>query len=536
MRKLAFVVSAVVACGGPSKGPEGPGGEGGGAGSAAKPMGPGDVAFDVQPQEIKGIVWEPEALGKPGMPMVDAKKKTTLDKQRQAYEKAKDPVLKQAHAAVLATMLYVKAKDAKGDDKTKLYQDARQVLRDVAAATGEKVDELTLRLLGSYELELEDFAAAEKAWGQLVAKAPKDKDVLTNKAWWGYSLLKQSKNADALAAVGSETVSEKHYELAYVIAWAKWRTGDKKGAWDALLVAAKGWGTNPGRDKVDNDIQLFAGRNELSPDETVTALTPIYGKSPDQQYGLLSKLGLQAYLLGGRWADGVAVLDKAMAAVGSKVPVNDRPTIRYTQADYTVRLDDPVTSAKFAKEAVDALPACGTKCSDKDKSTLVQYVYLLGRLFHVVYANTHDDRYYQPAHDLYALSVSKILDDKTRQEAQKEADTLEKTFKAMKAGVGTHEKGSIGALLGRRNLEVQSCYEYALGSNPKLAGTLVVNLESDQTGTIKGVSTEPAGGLQGMAAVASCVTEKAKKWKLPTRAQAGSTRIKASYSLGPSKK
>jgi hypothetical protein len=534
MRKLAFVLSAFVACGGPAKGPEGPAG-GDGAGSAAKPMGPGDAAFDVQPQEIKGVVWEPEALGAPGMPLVDAKKKTTIDKQRAAFEKAKDPVVKQAHAAVLATMLYVKAKDAKGDEKSKLYTDARQVLRDVAAATGDKVDELTLRLLGSYELLLEDYPAAEKAWATLVAKAPKDKDVLTNKAWWGYSLLKQFKNADALAAVGSENLAEKQYELAYVIAWAKWRTGDKKGAWEALLVAAKGWGTNPGRDKVDNDIQLFAGRSDVSLDATVEALTPIYGKAPDQQYGLLSKLGLQAYLLGGRWADGVAVLDKAIAAAGAKVPANDRPTIRYTQADYTVRLDDPVGAAKFAKEAIDALPACGTKCSEKDKSMLVQYVYFLGRLFHVVYANTHDDRYYQPAHDLYAVSVSKILDDKTRQEAQKEADTLEKTFQAMKAGVGKHEKGSIGALLGRRNIEVQACYEHALGSNPKLAGTLVVSLESDQTGDIKGVATEPAGGLQGMAAVATCVTERAKKWKLPTRAQAGSTRIKASYSLGAAK-
>ncbi len=499
-------------------------------------MGPGDTAFEVQPQEIKGTLWEPEALGAPGMPLVDLKRKTTLDKQRAAFEKAKDPVLKQAHAAVLATMLYVKAKDVKGDEKTKLYTDARQVLRDVAAATADKVDELTLRLLGSYELLLEDYPAAEKAWGTLVAKAPKDKDVLTNKAWWAYSLLKQYKNADALAAVGEGTVSEKQYELAYVIAWSKWRNGDKKGAWDALLVAAKGWGTNPGRDKVDNDIQLLAGRNELALEATVEALTPIYGKSAEQQYSLLSKLGLQGYLLGGRWADGVTALDKAMAAVGSKVPVNDRPAIRYTQADYTVRLDNPVAAAKYAKEAIEALPACGTKCSDKDKSNLVQYVYLMGRLFHVVYANTHDDRYYQPAHDLYELSVGKLLDDAQRKEAQKEQDTLEKTFKAMKAGVGKHEKGSIGALLARRNLEVQACYEHALGGSPKLSGTLVVNLESDQSGEIKGVATEPAGGMQGMAAVASCVNERAKQWKLPSRAQIGSTRVKISYSLGIAKK
>ena len=27
---------------------------------------------------------------------------------------------------------------------------------------------------------------------------------------------------------------------------------------------------------------------------------------------------------------------------------------------------------------------------------------MMGRLFHFLYATAHDDRYYQPAHDLYA--------------------------------------------------------------------------------------------------------------------------------------
>lgn len=531
MRKsLALAVAGLVACGGPEKGPEGP--ATGGAGPTAKPTGPGDVSFEIQQQEIKGLLFEPEALGSPGMPLVDAKRKTTIEKQRQTFEKTKDPVQKEAHAAILATMLYRKAKDAKGDEQTKLWTDARQVLRDAAQVSGDKVDEITLRLLGSYELLLGDFAAAEKAWGALVAKAPKDKDLLINKAWWAYSLLKQFKNADALAAVGTDSI-EKVPELAYVAAWARWRTGDNPGAWTAILAAAKTWGTMPGKDALDRDILLFAGRTGMSLDATVSALTPVYGKGSDQQYELLAKLGLQAYQFAGRWSDGVAALDKAIKTAGAKVPVNDRPVIRYTQADYTVRLDDPVSAAKFAKEAIDALPACGTKCSDKDKYNIVYSVYIMGRLFHILYATAHDDRYYQPAHDLYAMSVPKLtMDDAVRKQAQTDADTLEKTFKAMKAGVGTHDKGALGALLGRHNQEVQACYEHALGANPKLGGTLNVELESDQTGVIKGVATEPKGGMEGMSAVASCVGNRAKSWKLPTRAQAGSTRIKISYALG----
>jgi tetratricopeptide (TPR) repeat protein len=496
------------------------------------------VSFEVQSQEIKGLMFEPEALGliTPGMPLVDPKKKTTIEKQRATFEKTKEPVLKQAHAAILATMLYRSAKDAKGDAQTKLWGEARQVLRDAATAAGDKVDEITLRLLGSYELLLEDFPAAEKAWGTLVTKAPKDKELLTNKAWWAYSLLKQYKNAEALAAIGADPVSEKTPELAYALAWAKWRTGDNAGAWSSILTAAKGWGTMPGKDALDRDILLFAGRTDVTLDAAVAALTPIYGKSNDQQYELLAKLGLQSYQFAGRWADGVTALEKALTS-GAKIPTNDRPVIRYTQADYTVRLDNPEAAAKYAVQAVEALPACGTKCSDKDKYNVVYSVYIMGRLFHILYATAHDDRYYQPAHDLYANSVSKLtMDDKVRADAQKDADTLEKTFKAMKAGVGTHDKGAIGALLGRHNQEVQDCYERGLAANPKLVGSITVNLESDETGAIKGVATEPKAGMADLAAVAGCVANRAKAWTLPKRAQAGSTRIKISYSMGPLKK
>src|SRR5512147_651485 len=174
MRKsLAFVVVGLVACGGSTKGPEGPAGGGaGGGGGATKPSGPGDVSFEVPVMELKGLVFEPEALGRPGMPLAESKKKTTLDKQRQAYDKAskgKDVVMRQAQAAILATMLYQDAKKAQGDEQTKLYSEARQALRDSIAAAGEgKADETDLRMLGSYELLLEDYVGAEKAWGGLV--------------------------------------------------------------------------------------------------------------------------------------------------------------------------------------------------------------------------------------------------------------------------------------------------------------------------------------------------------------------------------
>jgi len=511
-----------------------------GAGSAAKPGAPGDVSFEVPGIEIKGLFFEPEALGSPGMPLVDAKHPTTIDKQRTLVDKTKDPVQKEAQAAILATMLYRKSKDAQGADKQQLLDDARKVLRDVAASSGDKTDEITLRLLGTYELLVEqnaqkpDFTGAEKAWGQLVTTAPKDKDALFNRAWWAYALLKGGHNKEALDAVKDQQLTDKQPELAYVTAWAKWRTGDNAGAWQAIQVAAKGWGSNANKDVVDHDLLLFAGRAGGSVSDVMATLTQ--GKGKDQQYEVLAKLGLQSYQFAGRWKDGVTAIDKALATEGDKVPANDKPVLLYTEADYTVRLDDPVTAAKLAKQALDALPACGAKCSDQDKENVVESVYVMGRLFHILYATAHDDRYYEPAHDLYAAAVPLItMNDKVRTEAATDQAHLDGTFKVMKAGFGTHDAAAIGALLKRHNQEVQACYEQALSANSKLSGALSIMLEADNTGAIKGVATEPKAGMADMAMVAGCAAERAKHWTLPKRANGtgapSTTRIKLGYAL-----
>lgn len=531
------MIALAAACGGgATEGPKTPTG----AGSGAKPGAAGDVTFEVPGIEIKGVLFEPEALGRPGMPLIDAKRTLTLDKQRQVFKDTKDPVTKEAQGAILATMLYRKSKDAKGDEQQALLKEARDTLRDAAQISGDKVDEITLRLLGSYELILEDYPAAEKAWGTLVASAPKDKDALFNRAWWAYSLLKNYKNAEALAAVKDQPLSEKQPELAYVTAWAKWRTNDNAGAWTAIVFAAKGWGTSANKDIVDRDVLLFAGRAGGSFTDVVATLMPLYGKTKEAQYEMLAKLGLQSYQYAGRWQDGVTAIDKAIEVEGDKVPVNDLPVLRYTQGDYTVRLDNPTIAAKFATAAITALPACGTKCKDQDKENIVESVYIMGRLFHILYATAHDDRYYEPAHDLYASAVPLItMNDKLRADAQKDQANLDGTFKVMKAGAGTHDPAALGALLKRHNQEIQACYEQALSANPKLAGTLVVNVESDQTGAIKGVSTEPRGGLQELAMVSTCVTDRAKRWSLPKRANGtgapSSTRISLDYVLSAAK-
>jgi hypothetical protein len=531
MKTVPFVsLMILAACGGAQSTGTDTGGTG--SGSATKPAAAGDAVFEIPTIDVRGLVFEPEALGRPGMPLVDAKKKTTIEKQRQVFASAKDPVQKEAHAAILATLLYQKSKEDKANEKA-LVTEARQALRDAASVSGDKVDEITLRLLGSYELLLEDFVAAEKAWGLLVNKDPKNKELQYNKAWWAFSLLKQFKNAEALAVIKDETLTEKQPELAYVAAWAKWRTGDDAGAWTALVTTSKGWGSNPNREVIDRDLYMLAGRaKNVALSEVTGPLYAVMGaKDKRQQFQVLAKLGLESYQFAGRWQDSINAIDKAFEVGGDTVMANEKPVLRYQQAQFSIPLDQPELSAKLVKAMLEALPGCGPKCTEADKQQLIVNSYGMGRLFHGLYATSNDVRYYQPAHDIYAATVSLIMDNATRSGAQEDMAKLETTLKNTKAGTGTHDKSVVGVLLQRHNQEVQACYETGLAANPKLGGSLVLNLESDETGAIKGAATEPKAGAEGISAVAGCVIEAAKTWKLPKRGSRGATRIKLTYSL-----
>jgi hypothetical protein len=526
----------LVACGGGGAASDGnttPTGGGGDGGS--KPAQAGDVSIDVPAFQIKGAVFEPQALGRPGIPTSPPKKKTTVEAQRKLVDKTKDPVLKQAYAAQLASLIYMDAKGKSGDEEKKLMEDARKVLADTYTAVGDKnADETLLLFLASYEMYFENWAAADQAWGALVAMSAKNKDLPYFKTWWAYSLLKQFKNADAATALQGEQPSDKAPELAYVIAWTKWRNHDDAGAWQAMTIAAKGW--TGSRQAIDDEMYLMAARTNTPPDQAAKEMFTIFGaKQPAQQYEIMAKLGLRALSNAGRWAEAVATLDKALNLVGKSAPANDVPVVRYSQADFTVRLDDPVKSASYAKQAVDALPACGAKCPAKEQQDLISAVGGIARVFHFVYATSNDVRYFQPANDLYLQIIPLIMDPNVRAERNSDADKLQRTMKGMKAGTGTHDKDAIKLIAERHNTEIQACYENALLANPKLSGNLVVNLESDQTGVIKGVSTDPKGGTADMAAVAQCAQDHVKTWKLSTRGMPATTRVKLTYQLSPRK-
>ena len=525
---LPFVL-LVAACGGGGAASDGATTPGGGGGGGSKPAQAGDVSIEVPSFAIKGKVFEPQALGRPGIPTSPPKKKVSVEVQRKLVAGAKDPVLKQAHAVGLASMLYVEGKAKGGAEEKKLMEDARTVLRETIAAVGDKVDDISLLFLASYDMYFEDFAAADKAWAQLIQMAPKHKDLPYFKTWWAYSLLKQFKNAEALAAVKDEPY-DKNPELAYVTAWAKWRMNDDAGAWTAMVSAAKGWSGS--RQVIDDELYLFAARSNTPANQAAQQLIEVFNaKTPAQQYDVYVKLGVEAYGYSGRWADSIAMIDKGISVIGKAIPVQHVPDLRFSQADSMVRLDNPEQAAKYAKMAIDALPVCGQKCDAQKQQNLIGAVAGIARIFHFVYATSNDERYFTPANELYLMVIPLIMDPNVRAERNADAGKLQATHNGTKPGTGTHDKDAIRVLAERHNGEIQTCYENTLASNPKLGGNLVLNLESDQTGVIKGVSTEPKGGVADMAAVAQCVADAAKTWKLPKRGMSGNSRIKLSYAL-----
>jgi tetratricopeptide (TPR) repeat protein len=533
MKSLSFALVALAACAGTQQEETLKPTAGTGSAGPAKPTtSSGDVSVELPASTVKAGPVEPGALTRPDFHLFTSKRgKTTLDKQRGYVKAAKDPLVKQAEAAVLVTMLYQESK-TNHDKEKDLFAEARQVLRDVAAQVGDAaIDDATLRLLGSYEIIAEDWPAAEKAWQGVIDKDPKSKEMPYNHAWLAYSRLRQFKNAEALAAVAADKLDDKQPELAYVTAWAKLRTGDAIGAWQAILVAVKGWGKNLNRDELERDVLLIAAHAPVPVDQAITAITTQLAQSKQQGFEQVARLGIQSYPTVGRWTDAAAALEKALELAGSDMPANYLVRIRYSQAEFSVSADAPDAAVRYARQAVEALTPCGAKCSDQEKSDTVEGAYYIGQLFHVLFATANDKRFYQPAHDLYALTIP-LLSAALKPRAEKDAKTLEATAKNIKAGTGTHDKGVLAALLGRRdNNEIAGCYELGLGGNPKLSGTLTLEIESDATGKIKGAATEPKAGQADMAAVAGCVAEHAKLWRLPARGMPGTTRVKLTYQL-----
>ena len=382
------------------------------------------------------------------------------------------------------------------------------MLRDAAKISGDKVDEITLRLLGSYELLLEDYAAAEKAWAHARQQGPEEQGDAVQPAWWAYSLLKQFKNAEALAVVKDETLSDKQPELAYATAWAKWRTNDDAGAWNAIVVARQGLGQRRGQGSARRDVYMFAGRSNVSLAEITPQMFTLFGaKQKGQQYAVLVEARPQVVQLRrplGRRRRRARQGDRRSRATRSRSTTSR--CIRYQQADFTVRLDTPDVAAKYALEALKAIPPCGTKCSEQDKQDLTYGVFGIGPP--VPRALRDGER-----RPLLPAGARSLHGDGRHPDGRREARRGAEEPRHARADAEEHEGRHRHARQGRdrRRCSTATTRKSRPATRRRSrrtrssAARVTVNLEADATGAIKGVSTEPKSGLADLSAVAGCV-------------------------------
>ncbi len=525
----AAVPLGLVGCGGAQTTGTGTGGGGSGSGGGGA-AGAADLTLTLDSRPIAGTVFTPEAIGRPALPQVQPKKKLTLDRHRAELLVAKPDEL-EIKAQVLATRLFTdsRAETDKGnaDAAKALLAEAYKVLQDVRGKTTGKTDVITLRMLGFHAFTQQDLPGAASVFDELNTRFANDLAAPEFREYAAWAALRQHNYASAQAALGSfapsvapagtaDDVAIVMAETAYIAAWARWGT-NTAGAFDAIRAAYAGWKSAGSRSAVEADLMLIAARSGAPVADAISSL--VAGVAPEALPKALSSLS-NAYAGAGRFADASTIIDQAVKAGGATLPPADVAKLRFSQAQYAMRLGKPADAAAAAKVAIDAAPAGAVK------TDLAAGALGLAKLFHTIYATALDESYYPPAKALYLVAAGA-----GQAEAEALTGQLDQTKTNSKTGSGKHDIAVVGPLVAMRELDIVACYEQALLAEPTLAGTLQLTLDVAATGTVAGATTTPPGGLTGLAAVGACVEQHARGWQLPARSMPGQTAISGTFTL-----
>lgn len=506
-------------------GPDGPNGGG-------KEPAPQDFALEYEATALPGTYFQPEGVeSRPLMLMARGSKKLTLAKQRQAYAKAK-PATKVGEAEVLATMLYEEAQKQTDDGaRMTMMEEARKALADTRAAMPDKVDVVLLHNLGCLTYDLGDPVAAAEAFGAAATLLPADPGATERRTYQIFYYVRAGKTAEAIAAAEGQPLAAAEPELAYAIAWAAWRAGQYGRVEDAIGVATQGWRNDATRPALRRDIAIFAARAGFGVDDAV-ALAEAFAKG--SQETLFDTLGLmnQAFSLAGRYAEAIEMTDR-MIATGITPSKATKYALLFEKADAAKALGRSDVLVQSVKEGLAAWDACGKDCAGGGTETAIKLVFNYARFSNYLYTTSQDERWYTAANELYNsyLGLSAITD---RDAVKQEAETLQRGHDRALKGVGTHDKDAISFVLVPYRAQALACYDAELQGAPDLGGAVTLSLEVAQSGEVAGATTEPPGGEDGLAAVASCITTAARTWTFPARTRPGVTRITVPYTFAKS--
>ncbi len=503
-----------------------------------------DLAAEIQKVPLTGTLFRPEGLPPMSLPLVRPTRRVTVDQQRATWKKVNKSsratlAARATEAQLLASLLWEAGLRARPADRPAMIAEARAALAAVHATAAGQLDASTLELAAALALAVNDHAAATPYLDELLARFASAPIASIVRAQRAFQLMVGGDDAAAAALLAGLEPTVEAPELAYVIAWSRFRARALPGASAAIAAAIKGWRSETFRKPVMRDFLIITARAGTLPAEAMTTISaldwaPAKLKGEPRtvavrnlHYDLVYKLS-QSYGFAGRPELAVATIELALGVIGAAAQPADVVVYRLEQAEYARRagaLERVGDAWAIAKAALDACTACPvadrTAFGDLLKTRAVE--------LHTVFATTGDPSYRDAAKTLYALFAT----------LPERADAAEVTRYASDfAATTVPESGAqyadgLLAPLSVRLQEVAACYDEVLQGDRTVGGTLALTLEIDQGGMVSGATTEPAAGDSGLAAVGRCVEGRARAWRLPSRPRPGVARVKSVYELNP---
>jgi hypothetical protein len=491
----------------------------------AGPPAPADEEHVVAELAIEGIRFTPGALGYPSMHQV-TRGKTSLAAARKKL--ARRPTLTDVQLfASLAWAEAARLGDSAPDQAGALREEARAALEQSRAAAGDKVDPVTLQMSATAAMWLGDAATATAIYEQLLARFPGHEGAASFRTWLASLYLQQDRLGDARTLVADWKPADVPELQAYVQAWVAFAARDYPLARSAIASAASRWKDPATRPGVDRDLVLILARGDGEPTEAVAAIGAATGGDAQARKVLVARLA-DAYKFAGAFARAAASLD----VLAEGATPEELVVIRFQQADFHFRLNQPARAAERAIEAHGALAACGAPCAGETAEAVTGRVAKLAQFSHGVFATTQDPAHAEAARTLYTayLAIPGRADAETVQSYLK---NLEDTRANAPAGQGKHGDKLAGDLVLVRREALAACYEAVLVAEPALSGAIKLSIAVSSQGEVTGAATDPAGGQEGLAAVARCLDQRVRTWSFPARSLPGETRIHVPITVAP---
>lgn len=290
-----------------------------------------DVTAELGPWTLPGVVFVPEALPPTAMRLVRVTPAVPLPKARAHWAKlardgkpAKGAKLTAAH--VLASLLYEQAA-ADPSMKAEPLTEARAVIAALREAGGaDSADATTLEMAAALAFAADDAVGAQQFLDELVRRFPGEKAAGAARAQLAFAHLRGGKNAEAAALVNGAEPTADAPDLAYVIAWVRFRRGDAVGGAAAMAKAASNWPDRAYVDPLARDYLVMAARGGVSATDATLVISSLY---PDKEmrYQVTYQLS-KSYAFAGRPAEAAAAIDLALGVAGDSIDASEKTKLQ----------------------------------------------------------------------------------------------------------------------------------------------------------------------------------------------------------------